>query len=155
MAKLFLILGLLLAISTTSIKSFAQPIASNQTSGSPQPETFYSIYIGGAPDFKTNVTKNVLNGSASQMDQQLQSLIADEYKEINKSKSQGPVIFLGKTPAETIVKDKVPQSEFLKYYRDLMKNEPSTERRHGGAHCWLWLVGGGSMHGDCPKPHMD
>jgi hypothetical protein len=149
MASVFLILGLILAISTTSIISVA-----GQSSASSAPVTFYSIYVGGAPDFKTNVTKTVLNGSESQIDEQLKSLIQEEYKELNESTAKGPVIFLGKTPGETIVKQNMTQAEFLNYYRDLLKQ--SSNETFGGPPplprelCWFWFLGGGSMHDlDC------
>jgi hypothetical protein len=145
-ATIFLGLGLLLAISAIT---FGYTSVAGQSSQSPQNKTFYSIYIGGPPDFKTNVTKNALNGSESQMEEQLKTLIHDEYKELNKTKSEGPVILLGKTPGETIVKESIPENEFLDYYRGLIKQPIEGETE--AAACWLWLLGGGSMHGDCPK----
>ena len=117
----------------------------------PRSVTFYSIIFSGIKNGQPvfNTTKLTLNGTDAQIRQQISS-VADRAYDKALELTKGPAIFLGPTPEKTSVLPHPTKADLTRFIESVV-NRTKTGNVTADAECWLWLLGGGSMHGSCPK----
>lgn len=139
----FLLLITLLAtliFSTTIGLSEAQ-----QKTGS---KTFYTIIFSGVengePQMK--ITSMTINGTSSELEKQLPQ-VADWLLNSTQGISPGPATFFLPNATEFYVTQPEPTKEqHLDYLESALEADGDLTDK---PKCWIYWVGGGSMHGDC------
>jgi hypothetical protein len=132
-----------ISVATLTLTHFTWQIVSAEDSKN---VTFYTIIFSNpqAGNKAFEISKTTLNGTIDEQKSQLNTLV-DEVYNMTYLKVKGPHVFYGTNANETIVLDNFGKKESMKYYEELL-NDPSRAREQ----CWIFWLGGGSAHGDCP-----
>jgi hypothetical protein len=113
--------------------------------------TFHTVIFYGVEDGEAlvNTTSMTINGTVDELRQQFPQVLDWLYNETAGLPIGGPTVFLGSNSSESIVRQTEPTREdYMNHFESLLvslsEDAPRAEQ------CWLYHLGGGSMHGDCP-----
>jgi|SRR5690349_15129736 len=110
---------------------------------------FHSILFLGIRNGKPiiNATKLTLNGTDAQLRQQIPNTLDKVYDKALEL-TTGPAVFLGPTLNKTSIILSPMKADLTTYIESIINKTASTA---GDDSCWFFWLGGGSIHGDCPK----
>ena len=138
-----------LLVMLLSISVITNNIQTGFAQGNSRSFTFHSILFLGIRDGKPiiNDTTLTLNGTDAQLRQQIPSTVDKVYNKALEL-TTGPAVFLGPTLNKTSIILSPMKADLTTYIQSVINKTASPA---GDDSCWFFWLGGGSMHGDCPK----
>jgi hypothetical protein len=142
------------AILFVSIALLGENVKTADAQAKSRSITLYSIFFAGLDrDGKpvVKITNATLSGVDTEIRAKIPSVAEAMYAQASES-TIGPSVTLGHTLNETTIKLSQATKDDLTKFIESVLSKPS----NGGqdSECWMWWVGGGSMHGSCPHENV-